>query len=349
MSKTNMANSGNHVAKVTRNNYVKIGTIVLPAGDETACAIMSDVFAYLDMVSLSKVLKSSLVKQLCAAVGTSNFIRVQEDALDADYKGKRSIYELMHILKELYMLYHKCVIERPSDGPWPTSLMFTTATRRSNDVKTMLQLHKFHPYLQCKGSRIGCTNVGRFVCIFFDGDKDLKALVNEPAWETNCVGKLTILMTAVRNEDVELVKFLLAYGADASIAILSGARALFGVTALHFAASNCNSSTNMMELLLKEDCVLKNINTEATFGYSIYHRAVKDATPLDYCYYCNDNPSKQGKIALLRAHGGKANHFNENGENVNGQAFIAQGDLMPRILRPKQRRRRVVVRRHKHH
>jgi len=324
-SKANMANSSNHITKVTRNKYVKIGTIVLPAGEETACAIMSDVFAYLDMVSLSKVLESSLVKQLCDVVGTTNFKRIQEDALDADYKGKRSIYELMHILKELYVLYHNCAMTMPDNGPWPTALMWTTEGRRSNDVKKMIRLHKFHPYLG----------------LFCDGVKTLKTLVNEPAKETNG-GRLTILIKAIKNEDIELVKFLLEYGADASIEVL------FGATALHFAATSYNSSTSIMELLLKEDCVVKNINAEAPFGYSPF-RMVKDATPLDYCYHSNGSPSKQSKIDLLRAHGGKSNHFNENGENVNEQLLAAQRDQMPQTIRPRQRRRRVVVRRHKHH
>ena len=46
-----------------RAEPIKIGTLVLPAGMESACGILLNIFQYLDIRSLCNVKRSSLIQQ----------------------------------------------------------------------------------------------------------------------------------------------------------------------------------------------------------------------------------------------------------------------------------------------
>ena len=46
-----------------RAEPIEIGTLVLPAGFESACGIMTKIFLYLDIRSLCNVKRSSLIQQ----------------------------------------------------------------------------------------------------------------------------------------------------------------------------------------------------------------------------------------------------------------------------------------------
>ena len=75
------------------------------------------------------------------------------------------------------------------------------------------------------------------------------------------------------------------------------------MNALHWAAYNNKTTTDVIELLLTH-MSLDSINK--TSGRN----------SLDYAYDCNDSPLRQEIIALLRSKGGKANCFDENGRDV---------------------------------
>ena len=62
---------------------------------------------HLDVNSLLKVVESSLLKQLCSAFKSRDFLSVRTDALALDYTGYRRIIEEIHHLKQLYLLYKK--------------------------------------------------------------------------------------------------------------------------------------------------------------------------------------------------------------------------------------------------
>ena len=79
----------------------------------------------------------------------------------------------------------------------------------------------------------------------------------------------------------------------------------FGSNALHYAARNNRTTTELIELLLTH-MSLTSINKK--------FRGVD--TPLDRAYKYNKSPIQQEIIALLRSKGGKANYFDENGRGV---------------------------------
>ena len=108
----------------------------------------------------------------------------------------------------------------------------------------------------------------------------------------------TPLSAAAANEHFQVVKYLIEQGeADPNIARSTGSNAL------HLAARNNRTSTELIEFLLT-NMHLNSINKK-DLGY----------TPLDCAYFYNhhSNPIKQEIIALLRSKGGKANYYDENG------------------------------------
>eukprot|EP00942_MAST-04A_sp_MAST-4A-sp1_P013715 g13715.t1 len=116
----------------------------------------------------------------------------------------------------------------------------------------------------------------------------------------------TPLLIAARHEQFQIVKYLIEQGeADPNIADSDGNNAL------HWAAGNNSTNTELIELLLTH-VSLDSINKKG----GIF-------TPLDAAYLNNDNPLRQEIIALLRSKGGKANWHDENGRNVGS----GNGDL----------------------
>eukprot|EP00942_MAST-04A_sp_MAST-4A-sp1_P005954 g5954.t1 len=80
---------------------IEIGILLLPAGFESACGIMTKIFLYLDIRSLCNVKRSSLIQQLRKAFGCDDFERVRDEALSLSYEGRRSINEDDMTLKDM--------------------------------------------------------------------------------------------------------------------------------------------------------------------------------------------------------------------------------------------------------
>merc|ERR1712167_560097 len=89
-----------------RAEPIEIGTLVLPAGFESACGIMTKILLCLDIRSLCNVKQSSLIQQCRKAFGCDDFERIRDEALSIDYEGRRSINELIlsHPARRLYYL-----------------------------------------------------------------------------------------------------------------------------------------------------------------------------------------------------------------------------------------------------
>ena len=61
-----------------RAEPIEIGILVLPAGFESACGIMTNILQYLDIRSLCNVKRSSLIQQCRKAFGCDDFERVRD-------------------------------------------------------------------------------------------------------------------------------------------------------------------------------------------------------------------------------------------------------------------------------
>ncbi len=270
---------------------IKIGILVLPAGMESACGIMLNILQYLDIRELCNVKRSSLIQQLRKAFGSDDFERVRDEALSVDYKGRRSINELIlsHPARRLYLLIERYRVEFPEDedGDVPTPIVCACQHGRMDDVELFMNLHPYHKYI---------TN--RDVNGYRD-DMTLKDMVSQVGKDSRDY-EYTPLMTAADNEHFQVVKYLIEQGeADPNIADR------WGFNALHFAARLNRTNTELIQLLLTY-MPLDSINKKNGEGY----------TPLDAAYLGNRSPIRQEIIALLRLKGGKANYFDENGRYV---------------------------------
>ncbi len=272
---------------------IKIGILVLPAGMESACGILLNMFQYLDIRTLCNVKRSSFIQQCRKAFGSDDFERVRDVALRLDYEGRRSINELRltHPARRLYLLIERYKREFPrgivEEDQIPTPIVCACEHRRMDDVESFVNLHPFHKYI---------TNRG------VNGYRDHMTL-NEMVSQ---VGKAssgfeyTPLMIAAMNEHFQVVKYLIEQGeADPNIADSDG------WNALHSAAGHNRTTTELIELLLTH-MSLDSINKKDGEG----------DTPLDCAYQNNDSPIQQEIIALLRLKGGKANYHDENGNEV---------------------------------
>ena len=92
---------------------LQCGNLILPGGVESACGLMSKIFIYLDLKSLLNVIESNMINQLCVTIGSNDFRRVRNEALEVDYMHLRSIYEMIHNPKQLYLLYKRYKDEFP--------------------------------------------------------------------------------------------------------------------------------------------------------------------------------------------------------------------------------------------
>ena len=156
-----------------------------------------------------------------------------------------------------------------------------------DDVELFMDLHPFHKYI---------TN--RDVNGYRD-DMILKDMVSQVG-KASSGYEYTPLIMAAYNEHFQIVKYLIEQcEADPNIANSSG------LNALHWAAWNNRTTTELIQVLLNH-MTLDSINKKESGGY----------TPLDNAYAYNDSPLRQEIIALLRSKGGKANRYDENGRNV---------------------------------
>ena len=276
-----------------RAEPIEIGTLVLPAGIESTCGILTNILEYLDIRTLCNVKRSSLIQQCRKAFGCDDFERVRDEALSIDYEGRKSINELIlsHPARRLYLLIERYQREFPR-GTYrrdqiPTPIVCACELGCMDDVELFVNLHPFHKYI---------TN--RDVSGYRD-DMTLKDMVSQVCKSSHGI-EWTPLMEAAHNEHFQLVQYLIEQGeADPNIANSNG------VNALHYAASNNRTTTELIELLLTH-MPLNNINKKSGDG----------ETPLDYAYRNNESPIRQEIIALLRSKGGKANWYDENGRDV---------------------------------
>ena len=89
-----------------RAEPIEIGILVLPAGFESACGIMTNILQYLDIRSLCNVKRSSLIQQCRKRFGCDDFERVRDEALSIDYEGRRSINEMILIQQRHVMPFY---------------------------------------------------------------------------------------------------------------------------------------------------------------------------------------------------------------------------------------------------
>ena len=123
-------------------------------------------------------------------------------------------------------------------------------------------------------------------------------MVNQLGYDSDG-NSCTPLIEAAWNELTNIVECLLQHDADVSIT------AQYGYNALHSAAERNRTNTNTIQLLLNK-MSLNDIN----------HKASDGGTPLDPCYIFNGSSIHRDIITLIRKHGGKANEFDINGNNV---------------------------------
>ena len=263
---------------------IKIGILVLPAGFESACGILLNILQYLNIRSLCNVKRSSLIQQCRKAFGSDDFERVRDIALSLSYEGRRSINELIlsHPARRLYLLIERYKREFPRGTP----IVCACEHGRMDDVQSFMNLHPFHKYItnrDVNGYRDDMTL------------KDMVSQVGRDRYGYEC----TPLMAAAMDEHFQIVKYLIEQGeADPNIANR------YGKNALHWAARNNRTNTELIELLVTH-MSLDSINKKNRYG----------DTPLDYAYR-NDSPLRQEIIALIRSKGGKANCYDANGRWV---------------------------------
>ena len=110
-----------------------------------------------------------MIKQLCLTFGSNDFERVRNEALEVDYMQPRSLYEMIHNPKQLYLLYKRYKNEFPESSSdyndeIPTPFICACEKGRMNDVKQFINLHVFHGYIN--------MNVA-------EGSMDVKAMVSQ--------------------------------------------------------------------------------------------------------------------------------------------------------------------------
>lgn len=112
----------------------------------------------------------------------------------------------------------------------------------------------------------------------------------------------TPLQTAIRNENLKAVKWL-----------LNDEEKVSSYGSLHCAAQWTKESTSVLDFLLQNTAIDDK------------NRIFRTKTPLDYAYLLNKSEIKNKIIVLMREHGCKANWYNKDGDKV-GKGL---GDLNP--------------------
>ena len=273
---------------------IEIGTILLPAGIESACGILLNIYQYLDIKSLCNVKRSSLILLCRKAFGSNDFERVRDIALSLSYEGRRSIDEtiLSHPAKKLYLLIERYKSEFPRGTIFkaaiPTLIICACQLGRMEDVELFVNLHPLHKYI---------TN--RDLNGYRD-DMTLKDMTSQVGKDTRGV-ECTPLMVAARREDFQMFQYLIEQGeADPNTADSER------YNALHIAAHTNSTNIELIQLLLSHislDCINMTTSTGRL-------------TPLDKAYVYNNSPIRQEIIRLIRSKGGKANCYDANGRNV---------------------------------
>ena len=128
-----------------RAEPIEIGILVLPAGFESACGIMTKIFLYLDIRSLCNVKRSSLIQQCRKRFGCDDFERVRDEALVVSYVCRRSINEMIlsHPARRIYLLIERYKREFPNGTP----IVCACQHGRMDDVELFINLHPYHKYI----------------------------------------------------------------------------------------------------------------------------------------------------------------------------------------------------------
>ena len=113
------------------------------------------------------------------------------------------------------------------------------------------------------------------------------------------------LISSIKNEHVDITRYLLEKGADPTIVTQQG------WTLLHFAAKFNERNTDTIKLLLQPMLLLANINCKLSESNA---DGEYESTPLDLVYDVrNKSPIKNDIIELLRGHDGKASYHDKSG------------------------------------
>eukprot|EP00942_MAST-04A_sp_MAST-4A-sp1_P003013 g3013.t1 len=120
--------------------HIQIGILVLPAGTESACGILLNVFQYLDIRSLCNVKQSSLIQLCRKAFGSDDFERVRDIALSLSYEGRRSINEDDMTLKDMVSQ-----VSTDSDGYEYTPLMAAAKNEHFQLVQYLIEQGEADP------------------------------------------------------------------------------------------------------------------------------------------------------------------------------------------------------------
>ena len=213
--------------------------------------LFEHITSYLNAKSILNFLESSFVKQL--------------DQGDGEKTYQKCVEKIAKTMK-LFELHRRYKREYKDLSPFVCACW----KGRMDDVQLFVNLHPFHKYI---------TN--RDVNGYRD-DMTLKDMVSQVGRDSDG-DEETPLMLAAWNEHFQVVKYLIEQGeADPNIANS------YGFNALHLAAGNNGTNTELIQLLL----------THMTLD-SINKKDMRVATPLDLAYHRNDSPLRQEIIALL--------------------------------------------------
>eukprot|EP00942_MAST-04A_sp_MAST-4A-sp1_P001348 g1348.t1 len=278
-------------------NLIDIGIFAkLPGGIETACGIILDIIKYLDILSMSYLIQSSLLKQLSTIYKDKKFITIVRTFMD----NIKKVHILSVNYKKEFPDKYTSIYKYRSQNISP--FICACEHGRLNNVQAFIKLHKYYAYANTDNTDIIGNTVKEFVNQLGTGGKLART------------GRSTGLMVAAKYEHIDTVRYLLKCGADADIVDPSS-----GELALHWASLE-NSNTGIIELLLK-NMSPHMINHKAWISTCI----PQDRTALDqvYKYITNRSPARNDIIKLIRKHGGKANYYDTKGNEV-GKGY---GDL----------------------
>ena len=256
---------------------INCGTFKLPAGIETANGILSVILMHLDLKSLLKVLESSLIKQLCTAFDSCDFLELRQEAMAFNYAGRRRIMEIIYVLKQLYKVSKQYLFihdERPIVcfyGFYRTiwcNFRNDSLDIHEEDLTQFVNLYGFHAYIED---------------VIFDGF--MKGDIRKD-FETSFIS--TVCSTYCREHITHLELFL--QHVDIGVTDVSGSNVLHHI----LRGSEIYGDATLAEYLLNK-MKLKDINCKNVYG----------VTPLDFCLMSRGS-FREKVLPLIREAGGKS-------------------------------------------
>ncbi len=238
--------------------------------------LFKNIISFLNLKAMHNVTISCFVKQLVNKHGMSWHYCIN------NWISRSS--KLLHLYRTYKREFPPRIATEEDEAFTPTPIVCACENGRMDDVELFMNLHRFIKYIEIEYvNEKGMT---------------LKEMVSQIGRKSDGL-EVTPLMAAAFREDFHIAQHLIEQGeADPNIA-----QSYFGLTALHFAAGNNRTNTDLIQLLLNH-VTGDSINKDASG---------RGATPLDSAYQLNHSPIRQEIIALLRSKGGKANYHDENG------------------------------------